>query len=180
MRITFSNQPAIDTGGVCREFFDKVYVKLANGDDDGLRLFEGPPKRLLPTYSSRIVFSGIMEAIGKMIAHSVPQCGVGLSRLSPVCHWYIVYGDISKAISFAELSDVHDPEVAACLHKVDIEKNVVFHLVSICSGFNFVFSVLKVVKASSKLDVDELNGDSTFINILSDIGNTSILSVSTV
>ncbi|CAB3997348.1 Hypothetical predicted protein [Paramuricea clavata] len=95
-----------------------------------------------------------MEAIGKMIAQSISQCGIDITRLSPVCYWYIVYGDISKAISFAELSDVHDPDVAACLQKV--------------------------VKASSKLDVDELNGDSTFINILSDIGSTSILSVSTV
>jgi hypothetical protein len=154
-------------------------ITLANGDDDGLRLFEGSPKRLLPTYSSRIVFSGIIEAIGKMIAHSVSQCGLGLSRLSPVCYWYIVYGDIGKAISFAELSHVHDPEIAAYPHKVNIEKNVVFQLVSICSSFNFVFFALKVVKASSKLDLDELNGGSTFINILLDIGNTSILSVST-
>jgi hypothetical protein len=125
LRITFANQPAIDTGGVSREFFDKVYAKMAaNGDDGGFRVFEGPPTRLLPTYSSRIVFSGIMEAIGKMIAHSISQCGIGISRLSPVCYWYIVYGDISKAISFAELSDVHDPEVAACLQKVNIEKFV--------------------------------------------------------
>lgn len=119
---------------------------LANGDNDGLRVFEGPPKRLLPTYSSRIVFSGIMEAIGKMIAHSVSQCGIGLSRLSPVCYWYIVYGDISKAISFAELSDVHDPEVAACLHKVNIKIVMPLldrfrFLVSLCSKLTFFFSV---------------------------------------
>ena len=111
---------------VCKNVYAKmVYAKMAaNGDDGGFRVFEGPPTRLLPTYSSRIVFSGIMEAIGKMIAHSISQCGIGISRLSPVCYWYIVYGDISKAISFAELSDVHDPEVAACLQKVNIEKFV--------------------------------------------------------
>lgn len=45
---------------------------------------------------------------------------------------------------------------------------------------NFISSILKVVKASSSLDVDNLNEDSTFINILSDIGSTSILSVSPV
>lgn len=120
LQITFANQPAIDTGGVSREFFDKVYAKFANGEDEAFHVFEGSCTRLLPTYNSRIVFSGIMEAIGKMIAHSIAQCGVGFSRLSPVCYWYIVYGDISKAISFAELSDVYDPEVANCLHKVCI------------------------------------------------------------
>ena len=119
MRITFANQPAIDTQGVSRAFFEKVYAKLANGEDEGLRVFEGLPKRHLPAYSSRIVFSGIMEAIGKMIAHSISQCEISLSRLSPVFYWYIVYGDISKAIPFADLSDVHDPEVVACLHKVN-------------------------------------------------------------
>ena len=36
------------------------------------------------------------------------------------------------------------------------------------------------LKESSNQDVDELNGDTTFINILSDIGSTSILSVSMV
>ena len=35
-----------------------------------------------------------------------------------MCYWYIVYGDASKAIPFAELSDVHDLEAADCLHKV--------------------------------------------------------------
>ena len=120
LRIKFANQPAIDTGGVSREFFDKVYAKFACGEDEGFHVFEGSCTRLFLTCNSRIVFSGIMEAIGKMIGHSIAQCGIGLSRLSPVCYSYIVYGDISKAISFAELSDVHDQEVAACLHKVSV------------------------------------------------------------
>ncbi|XP_028418229.1 uncharacterized protein LOC114543462 [Dendronephthya gigantea] len=151
LRVSFANQPAIDTGGVSREFFDKVYEKLANGDDEAFGLFEGPPTKLLPAYSSRIVFSGIMEAIGKMIAHSISQCGIGFSKLSPACYWYIVYGDISKAIPYAQLADVHDQEVAGCLQKV--------------------------INATSIMDVDDLNRDETFINILSDIGSTSILSL---
>ena len=118
LRITFANQPAFESGGVSREFFDKVYAKFAVGEDEAFNIFEGPPTRLLPTYSSKIVLSGIMEAFGKMIAHSICQCGIGFSRLSQVCYWYIVYGDISRAIPFAELSDGHDPEAANCLHKV--------------------------------------------------------------
>lgn len=106
LRITFNNQPAIDTGGPRREFFEKVFAKLANGYE-AFKLFEGPPTKLLPTYSSRIAFSGIMKCVGKMIAHSISQCGIGISRLSPACYWYIVHEDISKAISYADVSDVY-------------------------------------------------------------------------
>ena len=53
IRVTFSKQPAVDTGGPRREFYSIIYTKLAEGS---MQLFEGPPTRLIPTYSSRIVF----------------------------------------------------------------------------------------------------------------------------
>ena len=118
LRIAFQNQPAIDTGGPRKEFYERVYGKLAKGDDLAFQLFEGPPTRLVPVYNTRIVFSGVMKCIGKMIAHSIAQCGIGLSRFSPVCYWYLVHQDIDKAISYAEISDIHDIEVAACVNEV--------------------------------------------------------------
>ena len=33
LRITFTGQPAIDTGGPRREFFDQVFAKLADVDN---------------------------------------------------------------------------------------------------------------------------------------------------
>jgi len=115
IRVTFSKQPAVDTGGPRREFYSIIYTKLAEGS---LQLFEGPPTRLIPTYSSRIVFSGVMRCIGKMIAHSIAQCAVGISRLSPVCYWYLVHEDVDKAISYAEISDIYDADLAGCVRQV--------------------------------------------------------------
>ena len=120
LRITFVDQPAIDTGGPRWEVYEQVFAKLANGECTSFQLFEGPENRLSPIYNTRIVFSGLMECLGQMIAHSIAQCGVGFPRLSPVCYWYLVTQDVSRAISFANISDVRDLTAAEYIRKVGI------------------------------------------------------------
>lgn len=127
LRIVFKGQPALDTGGPRREFYEKVYSRLANGMDMTFQLFEGPPTRVLPVYNTRVVFSGIMKSVGKMMAHSISQCGVGMCRLSPVCYWYLVYQDIGRAISYAEVSDVRDTDALSCIDKVIFTDKVHYH-----------------------------------------------------
>lgn len=45
VRVSFNGQLAVDTGGVKRQFFSNLFEKFVESTD--LRLFEGPPSRLL-------------------------------------------------------------------------------------------------------------------------------------
>lgn len=120
LRITFTGQTAIDTGGPTREFFDQVFAKLADVDNGSgfCQLFEGPPTRLVPVYNARVAFSGLVKCVGRLIAHAIAHCEIGFPRLSPVCYWYLINQDISKATSYANISDIQDTLVADYIRKV--------------------------------------------------------------
>ena len=62
-----------------------------------------------------------MKVIGKMIAYSIVQCGVGFPFLSPVCYWYLVTDDVNQAISYANITDVGDIEYADLIRKVRLD-----------------------------------------------------------
>ena len=116
LRVVFKDQPAIDSGGPRKELYSLVYDRLINSTD--YRLFEGQAGRLMPFYNASTVFSGMMRTLGKMIAHSVVQCGIGLPVFSPVCYWYLITGDVSKALPYANLTDVRDPDAAVLTERV--------------------------------------------------------------
>ena len=120
LRITFTDQPAIDTGGPRREFFGQVFATLADFDKNSgfFQLFEGPPTRLVPVYNARIAFSGLMKCVGRIIAHAIAQCEIGFSRLSPVCYWYFINQDVSEVISYANINDIRDITAADFIRKV--------------------------------------------------------------
>lgn len=110
LRVSFSGQPAIDSGGPRWEFFTKLFHEISTSNGSTVPvLFEGPEGRLMPVYSAIIVYSGIMKSVGKIIAHSIAQCGVGFPMLSPVCYWYLITEDVSKA-GYANSSDVSNIE----------------------------------------------------------------------
>lgn len=46
-------------------------------------LFEGEPRRLLPVYDARSFYSYAFVCGGKMIAHSIVQCGIGFPYFAP-------------------------------------------------------------------------------------------------
>ena len=120
LSITFDKQPAVDTGGPKREFYTQLFYSIATSDGSVLPvMFEGEEGRLLPSYNSSVVYSGMMRVVGKIIAHSIVQCGVGFPYLSPVCYWYLITGDVSKAISYGNTADVRDIEYAELIHKVN-------------------------------------------------------------
>ena len=120
LRISFTGQPAIDTGGPRREFFYQVFSKLADGDNSSgfSQLFEGPSTRLVPVYNARVAFSGLMKCVGQIIAHAIAHCEIGFPRLSPVCYWYLINQDVSEAISYANISDIRDISVSDYIRKV--------------------------------------------------------------
>ena len=72
----------------------------------------------MPKYSATTVYSGKLTVVGKMIAHSIVLCGIGFPFLSPAAYWYIVTGDIAKAVGYCNISDVRDIEVAQVIQKV--------------------------------------------------------------
>lgn len=59
VRISWRGQPAIDTGGVRRQFFSTVFQQLAFSDK--YRVFEGPPDRLRPVFRMSNISSGLLN-----------------------------------------------------------------------------------------------------------------------
>ena len=109
LNVTFDKQPAVDTGGPKREFYTQLLYGIATSDGSILPvMFEGEEGRPMPSYNLSVVYSGMMKVVGKIIALSIVQCGVGFPYLSPVCYWYLITGDVSKAISYGKTTDVRD------------------------------------------------------------------------
>ncbi|KAJ7377170.1 hypothetical protein OS493_030369 [Desmophyllum pertusum] len=144
LRVVFKDQPAIDSGGPRKELYSLVYDRLINSTD--YRLFEGQAGRLMPFYNASTVFSGMMRTLGKMIAHSVVQCGIGLPVFSPVCYWYLITGDVSKALPYANLTDVRDPDAAVLTERI--------------------------LLAETTEEISAINADPGFQVMLSDVGCT--------
>ena len=59
-------QPAVDTGGIRRQFFTDVLHHFAHKDTKAM--FVGPQERLRPDYSSQV--EPFMKILGTIIVHS--------------------------------------------------------------------------------------------------------------
>ena len=102
INIILGGQPAIDAGGVRRTFFSVVYENVILGYLD---MFEGPSKRLRPTFKISVLNSGILKIFGQMIAHTLLMDGIGFPYLSPPCYYYMT-GKWNTAITFITDEDV--------------------------------------------------------------------------
>ena len=102
INIILGGQSAIDAGGVRRTFFSVVYENVILGYLD---MFEGPSKRLRPTYKISVLNSGILKIFGQMIAHTLMMDGMGFPYLSPPCYYYMT-GKWNTAITFITDEDV--------------------------------------------------------------------------
>lgn len=106
VRVVFKDQPALDSGGPRKEMYSLVFEKMTSSTV--YKLFEGQAGRLMPSYNASAVFAGMMKTLGKMIAHYCPV-------FSPVCYWYLISGDVSKALPYANL---RDPDAAVLTERV--------------------------------------------------------------
>ena len=104
VRVRISDHPAVDTGGVRRQLYTFVFRSFA--ENSVIRLFDGPPNHLRPVYSAESRASDMFTVLGSMIGHSILQDGVGFPYLSPLCYWYIVSNDESKALQYVSMDDV--------------------------------------------------------------------------
>ena len=69
-----------------------------------IRLFDGPPNHLRPVYSAECRVPDMFTVLGSMIGHRILQDGVGFPYLSPLCYWYIVSNDESKALQYISIN----------------------------------------------------------------------------
>ena len=120
LTVTFKGQAAVDTGGVTRQFYTNVFDQMITGYEEIPRMFEGKDRRLLPIHNAGFVLSGLMEIVGKMMAHSIIQVGVGFAGLAPCIYQYIVTGDISKTIDFVSIDDLGSPVIDHYLNRVSV------------------------------------------------------------
>ena len=107
LRITYQGQPAIDSGGVMRQFYSDLFEGLVEGKL--MVLFEGENAHKVPSYQPQAVMSGMFEMVGKMIAHSLVQGGPGFPCLALPCFYYLVTGDVMCAFAYCDVWDIPDP-----------------------------------------------------------------------
>jgi hypothetical protein len=119
LRVTFDEQPAIDGGGVLRQFYTDLFSIFV----DEKMMFVGEYNRKCPTHSPQMVFSGLLEIVGKIIAHSIAQGGPGFPFLSLPCYYYLATGDVISAMAYCDPWDVPDFESRQCILKVNLVAN---------------------------------------------------------
>ena len=104
LRICIRGQPAIDAGGVRRQFFAVVFSQLAR-TDAGFSLFEGFPLRLRPVFKASVLSSGMLATLGTMIAHSILLDSQGFPYLAEYCYYYIA-GCYDQAVTCVSIDDI--------------------------------------------------------------------------
>ena len=50
-------------------------------------------------------FSGLLEIVGKIIAHSIAQSGPGFPYLSLPCYYYLATGNVVSALAYCDHTD---------------------------------------------------------------------------
>lgn len=116
VRVQYRNQPAVDIGGIRRQFFNDATKAIATSPN--FKLLEGSDHRKLPTYNSTSVHSGLMEVLGRLIGHGVLQSFIGFPYFAPPVYWYIATGDVHKALCYATVDDIRDVEARGYVEKV--------------------------------------------------------------
>ena len=106
LKIRYRGQPAVDTGGVLRQFYTDIFQQMLSGIDGMPALFEGNENRKLPIYNTGVAISGVMVLVGKIIAHAIVQVNVGPAFLAAPVYTYICTGNFSAVVSMINLDDV--------------------------------------------------------------------------
>jgi len=117
--VSYKNQPAIDTGGVLRQFYTDCFAQMVDGGNLPA-IFEGNDNCKVPVSNSAIMLSGIMELTGKLIAHSIVQANIGIGYLAPCVYEYLVTGDLSAATELVSIDDSFNDYVKDYNKRVNI------------------------------------------------------------
>ena len=98
LRNQFKGQPAVDTGGVTREFYTKLFQVIG-------KMFLQGGKYKSPMYSADIVASRLTRYFGTVIVHIILQGGPGFPVSSPSVYYYIPCGNIDAAMDKMNYGD---------------------------------------------------------------------------
>ena len=98
LRIVYTGQPAVDTGGVMRQFYTELLAQIAK------TFFEGE-EYCIPVYNSSTVASGLMKLVGTIVVHSILQGGPGLPIFSPGIYNYLAGGNVDETIKCLTIID---------------------------------------------------------------------------
>ena len=104
VRISIQGNPGIDAGGVRRDFYSRVYEKIATGY---LGIFEGKPSSIRPAYTLSTLTSDTLKYLGIMVAHSILMDKIGFPFLSPSIYYYMA-NRLDTAITLIADNDVSD------------------------------------------------------------------------
>lgn len=104
LRVDFNNQPGIDAGGLRRQFFTKLFNRMANPNMSD-RLFEGNQRSLVPICRPCTAISELFVEIGKIMAYALCHKCRPL-RLTEATFRYLVTGDIQAAVPYLKVDDV--------------------------------------------------------------------------
>lgn len=117
-RVQFEGEPAVDGGGPRREFLSLLVQGIVSPSVP-VRLFEGPPGRLLPMHNIDALMGGLFKVAGQIISASALQGGPKFSCLSPAVYTYIATASLDKVLDDVAISDLPDPCLAETLEKVN-------------------------------------------------------------
>ena len=81
-------------------------------NNEGVKnVFNGDKYNKVPAFSNEQVVNGLLEVLGKMIAHSLIQSDPGFPYLSNTIYWYLATGGQQIAIQKTSCLDVDDIEL---------------------------------------------------------------------
>lgn len=101
--VILAHQSVIDTGGVRRQTYTRVFQMFA--ENNYIKLFDGTARNLRPHYSTQARSSGLLKILGSMVGHSILQDGIGFPYLSPLCYWYVIKGT-DTTLNYVTLNDI--------------------------------------------------------------------------
>lgn len=101
VRVSIADQPAIDTGGVRRQFYNDALIQISNNE----HLFEHTESGILPVFRQSTLSSGLFTTIGKLIGHSIIMDSQGFPYLSTSIYYYMA-GLIDAAVSAVSMEDL--------------------------------------------------------------------------
>ena len=108
--VSYKKQPAIDTGGVLRQFYSHCFSQMM-GDgrsSDFPTILEGNENYKVPVCNPSVMLSGIMVLVGKIFSHALVQGQIGISCLAPCIYEYLATGELSFATGLLSLDDYFD------------------------------------------------------------------------
>lgn len=122
LEVSYVDQPAIDMGGVRRQFYSTFIKELATQ----MHLFEGDYEqgRLLPSVNHEAIISGTFKLFGKVIVHSVLMDGPGFPCFPPAIYRYMAGVNMEQVLPYLS-ADYLPGDIRYVIDQVRYNNNIV-------------------------------------------------------